>query len=440
MWCVYEMMKDEIFEIMIDWNFWEKEIDCGIKRESYLDKLVELITKTNQIICISGIRRSGKSTIIKQIARQLIKDKKADILIINFEDERFLKRDVKLLIDIHKTYLEKIKPKTKPYIFLDEVQNVSEWERFARGMHERGDAKIIVSGSSSKLLSKELATLLTGRHITFPVYPLSLGEFLKFKKLEMNTEAAIIAKRTYIKQYLQEYFEFGGFPEVALSTEKKRILLSYFETMIIRDIIERYDIRDHEKIKILAKYYLTNVSAMLSFNKISGFLNIPLTTVERFSDYLETANIIFFLTKYSYKFKEQQKAQRKVYSTDVGLSNAVGFRFMPNRGKIMENVVAIELKRRQAFEPDMEIYYWKDFMEREVDFLIRKGINVSQLIQVCYDIANPQTKEREIRSLIRAMGEFSIGEGLIITDDFEGEDIIKGKKIIYIPLWKWMLI
>lgn len=434
------MRKDELLEILTDWNFWEKKIDTGIKREEYLNELIKLTTKTNQIICISGIRRSGKSTIIKQVAKQMIKEQKADTLIVNFEDERFLKRDLKLLIDIHKTYLEKIKPTTKPYIFLDEIQNVPEWERFARGMHERGDATIIVSGSSSKLLGKELATLLTGRHITLPVHPLSLKEFLKFKKLELNTETAIIAKRTQIKQYLQEYFEFGGFPEVVLSIEKKRILLSYFETIITRDIIERYSIREHEKMKILAKHYLTNISAMISFNKISGFLSMPLTTVERFSDYLETANMIFFLTKYSYRFKEQQKAQRKVYSTDVGLSNAIGFRFMPNLGKIMENIVAIELKRKQTFEPDIEIYYWKDFMEREVDFLVKKGLNVCQLIQVCYDITNMQTKERETRSLISAMNEFGIDEGLIITDDFEDEDTIKGKKIIYKPLWKWLLI
>ncbi len=435
------MRKEELLEILADWNLWAETgtIDTGIKRDKYLDTLVELVTGTSQIICISGIRRSGKSTIIRQIAKELIKEKKADTLIINFEDERFLERNLKLLIDIRDTYLEKVRPKSKPYIFLDEIQNVPGWEKFARGMHERSEAKIIVSGSSSKLLSAEFATLLTGRHIMFFVYPLSFEEFLKFNKVAFKNEAEMLAKRIQIKQYLQEYLEFGGFPEVSLSLDKKRILLAYFETMIIRDIIERFDIRDREKIKTLAKYYLTNISSPVSFNKISRFLNIPLTTVERFSDYLETADIIFFLKKYSYKFKEQHKAERKAYSTDVGLSNAIGFRFSQNTGNIMENVVAIELKRRQAFEPGMEIYYWKDFQQKEVDFVVKKGLAVSQLIQVCSNIHNLQTKEREIQSLARAMDEFNMNAGLIITADFEGEEVIKGRKIIYRPLWKWLL-
>jgi len=434
------MRKDELFEILTDWNFWAKEIDTGILRAKYRDKLIELITETNQIICISGIRRTGKSTLVRQIAKQLITAKEAATLIVNFEDERFLTRNLKLLIDIRDAYHEKVKPKTKPFIFLDEIQAVPDWEKFARGMHERGDAKIIVSGSSSKLLSAELATLLTGRQITFFVYPLSFDEFLNFKMLVRKSKAEIIARRTEIKQLLPEFLEFGGFPEVALSTDKKRILLSYFDTMITRDIIERYDIREREKIKTLAKYYLTNISSPVSYNKLARFLNIPLTTVERFSDYLETANIIFFLNKYSYKFREQQKAQRKIYSTDVGLSNAIGFRFAPNYGKIMENVVAIELKRRQNFEPDIEIYYWRDYKGREVDFVVKKGLDVCQLIQVCSNIENPETKERETKSLIRAMYEFSVDSGLIITDDFEAEEEIKGRRINYRPLWKWLLM
>ena len=167
---------------------------------------------------------------------------------------------------------------------------------------------------------------------------------------------------------------------------------------------------------------------------------IPLTTVERFSDYLETANVVFFLKKFSFSFKQQEKAQRKIYSADVGLSNAVGFRFSKNHGRIMENIVAVELKRRQSFNPQMEIYYWKDYQQREVDFVVKDGLNVKQLIQVCYDITDIQAKEREVRSLIRAVGEFKLKEGMIITEDHEGEEVVKGFKIVYVPLWKWLLV
>jgi len=434
------MQKNQILEILLDWNFWAKEVDTGITREEYLDTLISLITKTNQIICIAGIRRSGKSTLIKQIARQLIDQQNADTLIVNFEDERFWQRDLELLIDTYNTYLEKVKPKGKPFIFLDEIQNIPEWERFARGVHERTGTKIIVSGSSSKLLSAELATLLTGRHIMFFIYPLSFKEFLKFKNIPIANEIEILTNRTTIKQMLDEYKEYGGFPEVVQSHDKQRILLSYFETMIVRDVIERFNIREREKIRTLAKFYLTNISSPISFNKISGFLNIPLTTVERFSGHLETANVVFFLKKFSFSFKEQEKAQRKIYSADVGLSNTIGFRFSENLGKIMENIAAVELKRRQSFDPQIEIYYWKDYQQREVDFVVKKGLDVIQLIQICYDITSIGTKERETKSLIRAMKEFKLTEGLIITDDFESEEEIKGFKIKYIPMWKWLLL
>jgi len=434
------MQKNAILEILSDWNFWAKEIDTGIQRDEYLRALVDLITTTNQIVSIAGVRRSGKSTLIRQIVKGLIETQNADTLIVNFEDERFVQRDLNLLIDTYNTYLEKVKPESKPFIFLDEIQNIPQWERFARGVHERGEAKIIVSGSSSKLLSAELATLLTGRHIMFCIHPLSFREFLKFHDLGISNEIEMVTARTRIKQLLDEYMEYGGFPEVVLSRGKLRILLSYFETMIVRDVIERFNIREREKIRTIAKFYLTNISSPISFNKISRFLNIPLTTVERFSDYLETANVVFFLKKFSFSFKQQEKAQRKIYSADVGLSNAVGFRFSKNHGRIMENIVAVELKRRQSFNPQMEIYYWKDYQQREVDFVVKDGLNVMQLIQVCYDITDIQTKEREVRSLIRAVKEFKLKEGMIITEDHEGEEVVKGFKIVYVPLWKWLLV
>ncbi len=432
------MRKEELLEILSDWNFWAKEIDTGFKREDYIRKLIPLITETNQIVCIAGIRRSGKSTIIRQLAKELGGD--TNTLIVNFEDERFIQRDLKLLRDIYDTYLEKVKPTKKPFIFLDEIQNVPEWERFARGVHERKEANIIISGSSSKLLSAELATLLTGRNLTFFAYPLSFKEFLKFKGIPAVTELEILAKRVEIKRALDEYMEFGGFPEVVLSTEKKGILLGYFDTILTKDTIERFNIREREKIKTLSKFYLTNIASPMSFQKVSSFLNIPHATVDRFSEYLQTACLVFFITKFSFSLKEQEKAQRKVYSIDSGLSNAIGFRFTKNSGKLMENIVATELKIRQSFEPGTEIYYWKDQSGREVDFLVKDGLKVSELIQVCQDMSDMGTKEREVKGLVRAMEEFNIKKGLIITEDFEGDEKVKNKEIIYVPLWKWLLL
>ena len=281
--------------------------------------------------------------------------------------------------------------------------------------------------------------MLTGRNITFFAYPLSFKEFLKFKGLPVATELEILAKRVEIKRALDEYMEFGGFPEVVLSTEKKRILLGYFDTIITKDTIERFNIREREKIKTLSKFYLTNIASPVSFQKVSSFLNIPHATVDRFSEYLQTACLVFFITKFSFSLKEQEKSQRKVYSIDSGLSNAIGFRFTKNSGKLMENIVATELKIRQSFEPGTEIYYWKDQSGREVDFLVKDGLEVSELIQVCQYISNLGTKEREVKGLVKAMEEFNLESGLIITEDFEDEEKIENKKIMYLPLWKWLL-
>jgi len=236
-----------------------------------------------------------------------------------------------------------------------------------------------------------------------------------------------------------EYLEFGGFPEIVLSSEKKRILLSYFETIISRDIIDRYKIREREKIKTLAKFYLTNISSSITYNRVSKFIDIPLTTVERFSEYLETANLIFFVKNFSYSLKEQEKTPRKVYSIDSGLSNTIGFRFMKNFGRTMENIVLLELKIRQTFNPGIEIFYWKDYQQREVDFVLKDGTKVKQLIQVCYNIDDMNTKERELRSLLKAMDEFKLNDGVVITEDFEDEEKIDGKKVFYKPIWKWLL-
>lgn len=434
------MRKEEILEILTDWNFWAKEMDVGVKREGYVKELLNLITKTNQIVCISGVRRAGKSTLIKQVVKELIKTAGAkNTLIVNFEDERFYERSLGVLRQIYDTYLEKVNPGEKPFIFLDEVQEVESWERFVRGLHERGDAKIVVSGSSARLLSGEFATLLTGRHVTLSVYPINFNEFLKFKGVEIKSEVEALAKRVEIRRLLDEYLEFGGFPEVVLSSEKRRILLGYFETIITRDVAERFKIREREKLRTLAKYYLTNISSLMTFNSVSRFLGLPLTTVERFSDHLEVANLIFFIRRLSFSLKEQEKSPRKVYSVDIGLSNSVGFRFARHLGKLMENVVAISLKTRQSFDPKLEIYYWRDPLGREVDFVIKKGLRVEGIIQVCRDPSDEQTKKRELRGLVRAMDGFGLKKGLVITEDFEGEEKVKGKKILYRPLWKWLL-
>jgi len=397
---------------------------------------------TGQIIVITGARRSGKSFIMRQLAKELIKRgvNENRILIVNFEDPRFIDLNPQLLQQIYETYLEFLNPKDKPYIFFDEVQEVQKWEKWVRTMQELKKANIILSGSNAKLLSRELATLLTGRHLDITVFPLSFKEFLDFNGLYLKEELDFVSKKIEIKRLMRNYLEFGSFPEVVLQKEKREILLSYFEDILNKDLVRRYKIRKSENLKALIKFYLANPSSLITFSSLEKSLKISADTIEKFSNYLETAYLNFFLKRFYFKFKEQEKSPRKVYAIDSGLANTIGFRFSQNLGKLAENIVFLELKRKALFYPDLEFYYWKDERHREVDFLIKEKLKVNKLLQVCWNIEDKETRKREIESLIKAMREFKLNEGLIINEDYEGEEKIKGKEIKFIPLWKWLLI
>ncbi len=210
-------------EILNDWNFWKKNIDTGRRRQSYINHCMNFL-KTNVIVAIIGVRRSGKSYLMKQIAWDLISKgvERKNILLINFEDVRFPQLSTKLLDELYELYLEVLKPSSKPYILLDEIHNIPNWERWIRTIQELNKAKIIISGSSSKLLSGELSTLLTGRHLDINMYPLSFQEYLSFKNIDIKDELDLASKKIDIKRVFNEYIRYGGFPEVVLAEEKKK--------------------------------------------------------------------------------------------------------------------------------------------------------------------------------------------------------------------------
>ncbi|MEW6482627.1 MAG: ATP-binding protein [bacterium] len=434
------MNKNEIVRILSDWNFWEKDIETGINRDSYINKLMEFIN-TGLITVITGARRSGKSFIMRQVAKRLINNgvNKNEILIINFEDPRFTKLDVEVLQRIFETYLEFLNPKGKPYIFLDEVQGVAGWEKWVRTTRELQKAKIVISGSNAKLLSRELSSLLTGMHLDLTVYPLSFKENLLFNNLQLKDKLATINKQNEIKALLRNYIEFGSFPEVVLHQQKKEILLRYYEDVLNKDLIKRFNIRKKEAIKSLAKYYLTNISNLITFNSIEKYLNLSADTIEKFSLYFEDAYILFFLKRFSFKVKEQDKSPKKVYCIDTGLANTIGFRLSENLGRLLENITFLRLKEKIRETPELEIFYWKDTHHREVDFVLKEKLKTKQLIQVCFNIYDEKTKQREIRALIKAMDEFGLKESLVITEDDEFEEKIESKKIKFLPLWQWLL-
>jgi len=431
------MEKAQIIEILEDWNFWTKDHNAGIPREEYLQKLTKL-AETEQIIVVLGVRRSGKSTIMHQYIKKLI-NRKVDpknILYVNFEDVRFGEFSLELLNQIYDVYLEYTQPANKQYVFLDEVQKIKGWEKFARTLHELKKAQVFVSGSNSKLLRGELSSVLTGRHLDLTVYPLEFSEFLIFKKIEVKGKLDLIAKRHKIKSLLNEYLQYGGFPLICLKESKKELLQTYFEDIINKDVIESKTITNVSKIKSLAKFYLTNAGRRISFHSISKFQELSLDTIERYSYYLEEAYLISFIKKFSYSVKEQERTMSVVYAIDNGLRNLVSFKFSQDSGWLYQNIVANLLIKRFG---KGKIFYWMSTTKEEIDFVVKPGLRVQQLIQVCYNIADPITKKREVTALIKASKELKCSNLLVITENYESEEKVDSKKIKYFPLWKWLL-
>jgi predicted AAA+ superfamily ATPase len=417
------MQKEEILKILGDWNFWEKDQDTGICRTSYLNEIRRL--GDNFVLALVGARRAGKSTILRQHLKELLRTvKRKRTLFVNFEDQRYTELNLQLLNDIYETYLQFVNPEKKPFLFLDEIHHISGWEKFVRSLHERKAAHIFVSGSSSKLLSEEFGTVLTGRHLDIEVFPLDFAEFLMFKGLHIKEKFEVYTKRVDLQRYFREYLEWGGFPEVILNKAKKDILLKYFEDVIQKDLINRYKLRQAEKLKTLAKYYLMNISSPTTFNSISKAQQIPINTVGRFSSLLDSVYLVFFVRRFSYSMKEQERSPRKVYCIDTGLRNVVCFRFLENLGQLAENAVFIHLRKSGK-----EIFYWKDRYDREVDFVVKEGLKVKELIQVCWDVSDRKTKERSIKSLVEAAKEFKIKTGIVLTENHSEELKAKGNTI-----------
>jgi len=433
--------KNEILAILKDWNDWDGQQDIGTIRNAYLNRLEALVTGSKQILTITGPRRAGKSYLMRRMARRL-SDKgvnRKNILFVNFEDPRFTSLDTKLLAQIYDVYKGFIAAADTPYIFLDEIQEVEGWEKWVRTMHELKKARIFVSGSNAHLLSRELGTLLTGRHLDITVLPLSFAEFLLFNKVEIHNSFDSVGREAEIDGLLHKYIEAGSFPEVALSVKKTEILQSYFDDILTKDLLKRFRVRKMPVMKALIKYYLSNAGNLITFASAAKFLQVHTSTVERFSGYFEDVYLTFLLKRFSFKVKEQENSPRKIYAVDTGLCNSLGFRFSENIGRLAENVVFLALKRKQILDPQIELFYWKDVLHREVDFVIKDGLKVTRLIQVCWNIQDEKTKTRELRSLQKAMKELNVADAVIITDTTEGEEKLNGYTVKIVPLWKWLL-
>jgi predicted AAA+ superfamily ATPase len=420
---------------LVEWNPWweSKEVPEELKgrhRPQY-NQLIDSVG-IKEITIITGVRRSGKSTLMYQIIDGLLKKgiEPKQILFVNLEDKKLIKDN---LDDIYASYKENINLDKKTYVFLDEIHKAKDWESWIRKKYDlKTSDKFVISGSCSYLLKKEYSTLLTGRNITFEVLPLSFEEFLLFKNIAIdknNLKKGIMLEKTRIGilKNLGEYLKLGGFPEVVFKQEnfKIKLLEQYFDDILYKDIVDRYNL-NNQKAKDLALYLMTNFTSFVSLRNLRNSLQMSYDTIKDYLSYYKEAFLFFTIDHFSYSFKEQKTLASKIYCIDNGLRNAVGFKFSQDEGKLAENCVLIQLKR-QGKQP----YYWKN--KGEVDFVIKNKNQSLEAINVSY---TDEIEEREIKGLKEFKNQFKKTKQLtIITKNTEKEE----NKIKYIPLWKWLL-
>jgi hypothetical protein len=383
--------------------------------------------KHPNILLVTGLRRAGKSF----FANLLVQKKKYAFL--KFDDERlieFKSTDFNLVLECFKGLYKDFE-----YIVFDEIQNIEGWDLFISRLRSR--YKIIVTGSNANLLSNELSTYLTGRFMDYMIFPLSFSEFLSYNKISfdeisLNTTAMRSTVSTEFSKYVAnsgifEYYQAG-----------KSFLRNLWSSVITRDVILRYNVKYPVKMEELAILVLNSFSSKISMSNLSKHLKIKSHhTVIDYISCLEKTFLIFTVSKFSYKLREQMSASKKIYIIDNGFIVALGFNFSENRGKLLENIVAIELKRRSHRE-DYSLFYWDNYYV-ECDFIIKKGLKIVAAYQVCSEL-NLNNKKRELDGLTGAMKEFDLKQGVILTESTEEEIIVNGFKINIIPVWKWLLV
>ena len=422
------MKTQRIREYIEDW--YSKELPVLLPREAEVTRI------PGKVICIVGPRRAGKTYYFFQ----LMKPVKEVSLYLDFEDSSLLTVKFDEVMEIAQLFTEITGNEPKD-IFLDEIQNLDKWETAVRTLLDRTTYNVFVTGSSSKLLSKEIATQLRGRSLTYILLPFSFKEFLKAKKIELKKILTQIEKAK-LKKYLREYLELGGFPEVVLKEEREKILKEYFDTIFFKDFVERHELKSLEIARFIFSFVFQNFSSELSVNKIVNFLKsegkkFGKGTVYSYIEKLQDTQAVFFVNRISKNIYVKESWPRKVYICDTGISKI--FRFSEDIGKLMENAVFLELKRRQNERPLLEIYYYRDYQQREVDFVLKEGLEVKELIQVTYALDRTEVVKREIYALLKVSSELKCKNLCIITWDYEAELNVKDTTIMCIPLWKWLI-
>jgi predicted AAA+ superfamily ATPase len=377
----------------------------GLKREV----LPDLPDLSSYALIISGIRRCGKSTLLFQ----MLNERYPDALYLNFEDPRLYEFERKDFLKLD----EIIQEKGNKVLLFDEIQIIPEWERYVRQKLDE-NYKVVITGSNASLLSRELGTKLTGRHITKELFPFSYREFNLFHQAEPSAES------------LYQYLETGGFPEY-VKQKADEILNHIFDDILIRDIAVRFGIRDIKVLQRLALYLISNVGKPVTANRLKSLFEVGSTnTITEYFSHLEDSYLFYFIPKFSYSLRKQMINPRKVYAVDTGLVRANSSSFTDDNGRKLENLVFLHLRRKNK-----EIYYFSE--KGECDFVTFNRGNIQDVIQVCY-MPDPDNLDRELNGIFEAMDFFNVKEGKIISLDQKDHFGKDGRKVSVIPCHEFL--
>ena len=435
------MDKIEILDILNSWNFWTKDLPNTFRRDIYEKKISSLI-EYNEILVIKGIRRSGKSTLMINQIKNLIKNgvDKRDILYVNLEDPRFVNHlNLELLEKIKDLYLEHIIPTKKPYIFLDEIQNIPNFEKWLNKEYELKNSILTISGSNSSMLSSEIASVLSGRYLSVNVMPLGFKEFLEFKGVKVNSLLNLVDKKNRINREFEEYLKYGGFPKVLEYKEddKKELLISYKDSILLKDIVARYKLKNYNILNEISAFLLANSGIIQSITKLKNSFKISYDMASSYLEYLKNAFLIYEVKKFDYSVKKQNLNDKKYYSADLGLSNIFRVANLQNRGSDIESVVFLELVRR-----GYKVYYYKTSSNYECDFLIEQDRKITTLLQVSKTLTDEKTLKRELKGLIKTKNELNLKDVKlqIITEDNTANIEFEKEKVEVINIIEWLCL
>ncbi len=416
------MNKERLTEILLD----QKEVfeaKTGlIERDIPLNDAI----KTSLVVVITGVRRCGKSSLLFLI-KEKMKLGEAGYCYFNFDDERII-NDVTLLENIDNLHKE-IYGK-EPVLFFDEIQNITGWEKFVNRMYEQG-RKIFVTGSNASILSSEIATSLTGRNKVIELMPFSFKEYLRFHHADATISRLTTGRRLQITGAFDKFMTEGGFP-LAVKENDPEILTGYFQDILYRDIIARYRLSQVDEIKQIGIYFLSNTAKKFSYATLQKAASVKsLSSIKNYLGYYAHAYLFYYLNKFDFSIKKQTLNPRKVFTVDQGFIHRIGFNFSANKGRVLENIVYLELKRRGK-----EIFYYAG--KGECDFVVKQGLRITQAIQVTY-LLNNENLNREISGLQEVLKEYNLPEGLLLYYDTEINETKLSGEIKTMPVWKWLL-